>query len=255
MLTLLIVSAFELALSNTPQAALVAGSVVPDWRNGLSANPSMLAAGHGLQFAAAYANPYGLAGLSWGDVAGAWCSGRLGVGAAISHLGIAGYDELDLRFAAAGEPVAGVSVGIMAHALVRNAGRYGSDMAPAVDVGAAWRGRQLSAGAALQRLNEPRFSAGDELSPRFVVSGRWSPVEQFHVVADLSREGSDDALAVGVEFRLVPQVMLRMGVGTAPLQYSGGLAVCVGPLALEYAYRFHPLLQATHVLGIGASWR
>jgi len=72
---------------------------------------------------------------------------------------------------------------------------------------------------------------------------------------DVGREGSDEDAAFGVEFRLVPQLGVRMGVGVAPLRLSGGVGATAGPVGVEYAYQFHPMLKETHVLGLRAAWR
>jgi hypothetical protein len=88
-----------------------------------------------------------------------------------------------------------------------------------------------------------------------LLAGSWRPVDDLLLALDLSRERSDEDAAFGAEFRLVPQLGLRIGVGVAPLRYAAGLGAEVGPLGFEYAYQFHPKLKETHVLGLRAAWR
>ena len=104
-------------------------------------------------------------------------------------------------------------------------------------------------------LNSPRWREGTELPSRVVLAGSWRPVDDLLLALDLSRQSSDEDAAFGAEFRLVPQLGLRFGVGVNPLRYAAGLGATVGPLGLEYAYEFHPQLKETHVLGLRAAWR
>ena len=71
---------------------------------------------------------------------------------------------------------------------------------------------------------------------------------------DLGREGSDEDAAFGAEFRLIPQLALRLGLGVVPLRFAAGLGATVGSVGFEYAYQFHPVLKDTHVFGLRAAW-
>ena len=87
-----------------------------------------------------------------------------------------------------------------------------------------------------------------------MLAGSWRPIDDLLLALDLGREGDDEDAAFGAEFRLVPQLGLRLGVGVAPLRYAAGLGAAVGPLGFDYAYQFHPTLKETHVLGLRAAW-
>jgi hypothetical protein len=88
-----------------------------------------------------------------------------------------------------------------------------------------------------------------------VLAGAWLPVDDLLLALDLGRERGDEDAAFGAEFRPVPQLGLRLGIGVVPLRYAAGLEATVGPLGLEYAYQFHQTLRESHVLGLRMAWR
>jgi hypothetical protein len=104
------------------------------------------------------------------------------------------------------------------------------------------------------RLNSPRWHDGTELPPRVVLAGSWQPVDELLLALDLGRERGDEDAAFGAEFRLIPQLGLRLGVAVAPLRFGAGLGAEVGPVGFEYAYQFHPVLKESHVFGLRAAW-
>jgi hypothetical protein len=57
---------------------------------------------------------------------------------------------------------------------------------------------------------------------------------------------------VGAEFNIIPALGLRAGVGTSPLRLSAGLGASVGPMGLDYAFRFVPSLGTSHQFGVRA---
>jgi hypothetical protein len=135
-----------------------------------------------------------------------------------------------------------------------SAGQDYGDVVPAFDAGVCWRSGRVRVGAAGLRLNSPRWHDGTELPPRVVLAGSWQPVDEALLALDLGREGSDEDAAFGAEFRLIPELALRLGVAVVPLRFAAGLGAAVGPLGFEYAYQFHPVLKDTHVFGLRAAW-
>jgi hypothetical protein len=164
------------------------------------------------------------------------------------------YHEYDAQTVIGGMPARNVAVGLGMHALVVEAGQSHDDFVPAVDAGVCWHSGRLRVGAAGLRLNAPRWHDGTELPPRVVLAGSWQPVDEVLLALDLSRERSDEDAAFGAEFRLIPQLGLRLGVGAAPLRFAAGLGAKVGPVGFEYAYQFHPVLKESHVFGLRAAW-
>ena len=233
---------------------MLAGAAVADGQHSFFLNPALNVDDGRFQAGICYSRPYGLPGLAWGRASAGWSSGRLAAGAGLSMLSLDRYHEYDAQTVIGGMPARNVTVGLGLHALVVEAGQDRGDFVPAVDAGACWHSGRLRVGAAGLRLNAPRWHDGTELPFRVVLAGAWQPVDEVLLVLDLSRERSDEDAAFGAEFRLIPQLGLRFGVGTAPLRFAAGLGAVVGPLGFEYAYQFHPVLKESHVFGLRAAW-
>ena len=254
MVLLLLLSAFEFTGYAGRSAAMLAGAAVPDGQHSFFLNPALGVDDGRLQAGICYSRPYGLPGLAWSRAAGSWSSGRLAAGVGLSALGLDRYREQDAQVVVGGTPSAGVAVGLGIHALMVSAGQDYGGVVPAFDAGVCWRSGRVRVGAAGLRLNSPRWHDGTELPPRVVLAGSWQPVDEALLALDLGREGSDEDAAFGAEFRLIPELALRLGVAVVPLRFAAGLGAAVGPLGFEYAYQFHPVLKDTHVFGLRAAW-
>jgi hypothetical protein len=233
---------------------MLAGAAVADGQHSFFLNPALGVCEGRFLAGACYSRPYGLPGLAWGRACGVWSSGRLATGVGLSVLGLGRYGEQDAGLVVGGAPVPGVVVGLGIHALLLRAGQDYDDIVPSLDAGACWRLGRIRIGAAALRLNSPRWRDGTELPSRVVLAGSWLPVDDLLLALDLSREAGNEDATFGIEFRLVPQLGLRLGVGAAPLRFGAGLGAEAGPLGFEYAYQFHPQLKETHVFGLRAAW-
>jgi hypothetical protein len=252
---LLLLGAFEFPGLAGSSAAMLAGAAVPDGQHSFVINPALCVDADRLRAGISYSRPYGLSGLSWGRACAGWSSRRLGAGLGLSLLTIDRYSEQDVQVVVGGTPIPGVAVGLGMHALVVGTGQDYGDFAPAFDAGAIWRPGRIRVGAAWLRLNSPRWHDGTELPPRVLLAGSWQPVDELLLALDLGRQRGDEDAAFGAEFRLIPQLGLRFGVGVAPLRFGAGLGAKVGPVGFEYAYQFHSVLKETHVFGLRAAWR
>jgi hypothetical protein len=251
---LLLLSAFEFPGLSGRSSAMLAGAAVADGQHSFFLNPALSVDEGRFQAGICYSRPYGLPGLAWGRACGGWSSERVSAGFGFSTLSLDRSAEQDAEVVVGGTPISSVAVGLGIHALVLRAGPEYEGFVPSFDAGACWRSGRVRIGAAGLRLNSPRWREGTELPPRAVLAGSWRPADDLLLALDLSRERGDEDAAFGAEFRLVPQLGLRFGVGVAPLRYAAGLGAEVGPLGFEYAYQFHPKLKETHVLGLRAAW-
>jgi len=250
----LLFSAFEFAGYTGRSSAMVAGAAVPDGQHSFFFNPALIIEGDRVLAAISYSRPYGLPGLSWSRACAGWNPGRFAAGLGFSGLGLDRYGEQDIQVVVGGAPAAGVAVGLGLHALVVRNGQEYEDFAPAFDAGVCLQSGRLRVGAAGLRLNSPRWRDGAELPLRVVLAGSWQPVDEVLLALDLGRERGEEDAAFGVEFRLIPQLGLRLGTGVVPLRLAAGLEAAVGPVGIEYAYQFHPVLKESHVLGLRAAW-
>jgi hypothetical protein len=251
----LLLSAFEYPGFAGRSSAMLAGAAVADGQHSFFLNPALVVADCRFQTGVCYSRPYGLPGLTWGRVCGGWSSENVAAGASLSALGLDRYGEQDAQVVVGGTPIRSMAVALGIHALIVSNSPYCSDIVPAFDAGFCWRSGRVRVGAAGLRLNSPRWQDGTDLPTRMVLAGSWCPVDDVLLAVDISRERGEEDAAFGAEFRPVPQLAFRLGVGVAPIRYAAGLEATVGPLGLEYAYQFHPTLKESHVLGLRAAWR
>ncbi len=250
----LLLAAFEFSAGSARSWSMLAGAAAGDWQAFARQNPAAAACADRLVVGVAYCQPYRLAGLNWGQVGAAARSGRWAAGLAAASLLSQGYRENDWQVVLAARPLASLCAGVGVHLLSVSGTGLAGAAAPAFDAGLTWEGSSIRVSASGMRVNVPRFANGDEVPLRVTLGAAARPVEPLLLCLDLSREGSVETAALGAEFNLVPPLDLRAGVSYEPLCYALGFGVRVGFVTLDYAYRFHPQLKETHLVGIQGSW-
>jgi len=245
----LLAAAFEFSAGSPESWAMLAGSAASDWQAFSCMNPAAVCAAGRFGAGAAYCQPFRLEGVNWARASAGASRGRWAAGLAAASLFSSGYHENDWQVAFGGRPLSSLSVGIGVHLLT-----VASMAAPAFDAGVVWETGNLRVGASGMRVNVPRFANGDELPLRLTLGASARPVPPLLLCLDLSREGRTETAALGAEFNLVPPLDLRAGASYEPLTYGLGFGVHVGFATLDYAYRFHPQLKETHLIGVSAAW-
>lgn len=251
----LLLAAFEFETPVGRRSAMLASVAVSDPGGALAVNPALVVTVHRVEAMVGHSRPHGLANVdavSGGALLrpGGWASGL-----ALVTVGFERYRESDIRICAGAELPLGLAVGGTAHVLIANPGGDAIEAAPALDLGVHWRSGILALGACAGRLNQPRFANGDVVPVRFAAGLAIAPFEDLLLALDVVRERGTEDVRLGAEFRLIPQLGLRAGVGLVPISYASGLGVDLVPFGLDYAYRFHPQLEETHVIGIRVAWR
>jgi hypothetical protein len=254
MILLCLLAVFEFNSAAGPASAMVAGGALFDWRGATTANPALASTTGRLDAAVSYERPYALAGLAHVGAQAGVSVGRVAIVAVASDLGLADYHETDLGIAVATGVLQNGTFGIGAHALtVRSGGDV--EFAPVLDAGGCWDFGRVRIAASCMRLNGPRIGGAGDLASTVMLSASWQPVDDLTLAADLVRDGSDEELRLGGEFRIIPALGLRAGIGTAPLRYAAGVAADAGPLTFDYAFHLHPVLGGSHRLGLLFSLR
>ncbi|MEO0086326.1 MAG: hypothetical protein ABIK37_06825 [candidate division WOR-3 bacterium] len=252
---LILVSAFEFSGGSGSASAMLAGGAVADWRHGLWLNPALVGVPSGTDVAAAGCRPYGLDELTWGAAAVRLGHERWGGSLGASSLCLGRFRESDMQVVLAGSPAPGTWLGLGTHVLLLNQDQTGSDLTLRLDAGGWHILGRFALGVAATNLNQPRWQNDDYQPGCLTLSATWQPVDELLLAADILRQAGSEAVAGGIEFRLAPPICLRAGVQTAPLHYAGGLELRVGILGLSYAWRLHPQLKDTHVVGLSLAWR
>lgn len=247
---LLLLAAFEWPVPAGVDGAMLAGLAYGDWRQAMRASPAAVRHSGRASAAVAYGRPYGLEGLHAGvfGAAARWRGWACGV--AVSSLGLGRYRELDQAVCAAALLPGSLAAGLGLHGLFVQAGPGGPDFAPSVDAGLEWTSGRLNLAAGVRRLNRPRFGNGDEPGAEAYAGAAWRPAGGLTLAADVERLQGVELVRLGAEFAPVPALRLRCGLGTEPLSYAAGVGLAAGPLGLDYAFRFHPALAATHLLAL-----
>ncbi len=251
----MLLASFEFAPATGRVGSMLAGAAVTEWQSSFCLNPAL--AGHAEQYfaGATYCRPYGLAGLDWFHAGIGTNQGRWSGGVSIGSLSLDRYRETEIRLEVAAVPVASLALGAAARTLINDAERRGTDVVGAFDIGACWYQGTFGFGGVASAVNEPVFDSGDKKPLQLVLGAALRPVEQLLLALDVRRTGPDEGAAFGIEFNLVPPLDLRVGIGYEPLVYATGVGLHVNPVSVDYAYRFHPQLKETHVVGLALQWR
>lgn len=248
-------SAFEFSGGSGPAGAMLAGGAVADWRHGLRLNPALVDTVSGLGAGIGGCRPYGLEGVIWTTTALHMERQRWSVSLGAASLALGRFRESDFQLVCAGSPVTDVWLGAGTHFLLLNQNYAVPDLTLALDAGARYAWGRFAVGAAVSNLNRPRWRDDTVQPARLTLSAAWQPVDELLLATDVVRTAGSEAAAGGVEFRLAPPIALRVGAATAPLHYAGGLEVTAGWFGIDYAWRFHPQLKDTHVVGLCFKWR
>jgi hypothetical protein len=248
-LLLILFAAFEYSIPSGSAGALLAGTAVSSGGGAMAFNPALLGVLPANSVNLTYCQPFGISEIQYGqaDVE----LRRLGLGGRVSALGFGSYQEftgsLAKAFKLPYEFTFGAGVNLYSFAI----GAAQREIIPALDVGACWSRPRVSLGAAIQNLNHPALSNGDAIPLRFRLGASVIPGSELQLAADWEREENASGFRFGASFRIHPALTLALGIGTAPLQYAGGVTCAYRGLGISYVYAFNPRLKQTQILGVG----
>jgi hypothetical protein len=145
--------------------------------------------------------------------------------------------------------IIGVS-GEMRHVRIRS---YGSATSFALTLGACFLpADQICIGAAVSHAAATRLGAsGERPEPTVQLGLSGGPLEGFTFGAEIWKTARIPAeLHAGVECALTAVLRVRGGISQEPPGLTFGAGVLAGPLGLDYAAVFHPLLGPSHILAL-----
>ncbi len=135
----------------------------------------------------------------------------------------------------------------------------GSASAVGFDVGvrANLEGRTFLS-AVLRNLNRPTLGETDrvQLLEALTLGAAYEPYPDVITTGEVELRSGEapSMLRAGMEYRIVEMLTLRVGVGSEPARFSGGARVAFGNFAFDYAFGDHPILPASHYLGVGVEF-
>ena len=133
---------------------------------------------------------------------------------------------------------------------------YGSAGALGVSLGVLTEVvRGLQFGFLAQNLNRPEYSELDPLHTSLDVGLAYRPIEEATVLFSVAKDlDFPVSFRGGLEVRAVDELALRAGFSTAPVQFSGGVGVALGPLRADVAAERHEVAGWTPAFGIGVQF-
>ena len=240
-------------------------------------NPAGLAYGKGIEGRFVYQQPWGLNFLSHLSAAGYTSLGKRagGIGIGVQSLAtreagntLANESEVSLSHGlllqedihtslAFGFALKVISYSLGESIVVTNghSDDLGSAATIGVDVGAtAQLWDRFKLGGAFKNINHPQLGKDSKRDLPRIFSGGVSyfPYYGVRVSFDLERELEREAqFKGGVDAMVAKPLNLRFGVITNPNSFSAGFGLHWRELVLDYAFIYHPILQPSHLIGIG----
>lgn len=129
----------------------------------------------------------------------------------------------------------------------------GTTQAWGVDLGLAGRpSPDLAISFYARNLNHPRLGRlGDQVPSAACLGLTFRPIRRAALVCDLFRDTRfPTEMRVGQEYWLCESLALRFGFSTEPSTYSFGSGVSGSRFRLDYGFRYHPTLGATHQVSL-----
>lgn len=134
--------------------------------------------------------------------------------------------------------------------------RYGNQ--GAVGVSLAWLVAvlpTLHAGFHATNLNRPSYEDGAELPRTFAFGLSYAPAPGLLVMADVVKDVRfPAAVRGGLEITPVDALALRAGVASAPMRFTSGVGIRLGPLAADLAAERHYVLGWSPGIEVGVRW-
>ncbi len=113
---------------------------------------------------------------------------------------------------------------------------------------------QISAGAYILHLNQPRLSRFDEerLPTKLVAGLGFKPSEKFLLAVELEKDLAYDPVVKGcMEYLADKKVYFRTGFNLHPIAAFFGWGFLIKRMKIDYAFQYNSLLGATHHASVG----
>lgn len=240
------------------QAMGGAGAAQPYDAEAIYSNAALLSELPGASLTLFYSRPFGLREVNLASISASARIAGFGAGLAAVDFGNEVYHDRYYHAAVArrfGEN-AGFAFGLslqLRHLSIRG---YGSAMALGINLGTAFRlNSKIRGGVFLTNLNQPKMGAsGEQISPAASAGMSFSPRAGWTLQLDYHRElGFSDEVRFGVESRVLPMLVVRLGGASNPDRFSAGLAIEFGHVALQAAATTHNDLGTTQFYAISLS--
>ena len=183
-----------------------------------------------------------------------WPLPQAAIGASFSRYGSGPYS---VQAAGIGysHKISYISLGIKLSYLQRSIEQLGSNGSLVLEAGGkAELLPRLHFAAHAYNLIQSRFSQkSEEWIPTLLKAGlSYLPTDKIQFYFQTFKDIDFPArFSAGIEYAVIPQLQLRSGIQTRPLEASFGLGIRLKKVTFDYAFRHHPFLGVNHYLSIG----
>lgn len=140
------------------------------------------------------------------------------------------------------------SLGIKLNYIQYRAEGFGTKNAVSLSVGGiAEITPQLSIGAYIQNLNQPKLTNGEKVPTRLAVGLSFKPTEQVLLVTEIEKDLiNDPIIKAGMEYSILKKVYARTGFNLNPEAAFFGLGFKGWRIKFDYALQFNNSLNFSH---------
>ena len=140
------------------------------------------------------------------------------------------------------------SLGIKLNYIQYRAEGFGTKNAVSISVGGiAEITPQLTIGAYIQNLNQPKLTNGEKVPTRLAVGVSFKPTEQVLLVTEIEKDLLyDPIIKAGIEYSLLKKVYARTGFNLNPEAAFFGLGFKSWRIKFDYALQFTNSLNFSH---------
>lgn len=203
---------------------------------------------------------FGLSALRYGAVYGTWPTAWGVAAGGASTFGGDGYRELHYSLGYA----RGIQIGTTRRVYLGVLGRYyhtqidgyGSSGAAGIHLGILVALLPtLHFGAHATNVNGPSLVEGEALPQTLAIGLQYQATSQLLVVTDIRKDLDFPAsVRAGLEVQPLSQLALRAGITTAPVRFTGGVGLHLGPLRAHVAAEQHAELGWSPSASLDVQW-
>ena len=246
--------AFE-EMGFSPRAWALGEAMVslPTGVDGLYFNPASLGYGKDGFFTAALSRPYGLKELGTAAVGLGVHFPFAGIGLTAASFGFDLYREHLISLAFGRTMGSKVAYGLRMKVMGVRIENYGFDQTFGFDMGfLIWIGENLLWGGCLKNLNKPGLGEANEELPQVFQTGFcYYPREGMMFALQADKDVRfPTRMGFGCEYQIFQNLSLRVGVGSNPATFSGGMGIRLRSFQLDYGLSSHQVLGLTHAVGV-----
>ncbi|MCX7785520.1 MAG: hypothetical protein N2201_04745 [candidate division WOR-3 bacterium] len=241
---------FEYQEIGGSSSALQISSTIQSTYNATAINPSLLSRLNKNGIGLVYCRPFEIRELQYNRLSLNYKNFGLG----ITRLGFISYQEYTLSFSAGFDFSSHLAYGIMVKGLYLDLSDYGQTIMPALNLGISYFVDKINFSAVLENFNYPQNSLGEKLPWQVLAGILFEPVSDFRFGGDLIKSPETQYLAIGTEFKLLPELTFCLGTKTNPLILSTGLSIIFKNIHFDYSFQYHTKLKQTSIFSLGYFW-